>query len=237
MSIPPLKEFNVGTLTLVDTGTIIDVDEKQRARKLGQKLLIALIQKTRDTPLCRPNEFMRLRTEAWQAVATADPGADWATFNTNFDPEFDDSECDPRLDDKMLAIYRGKSSDGDLLGVFFLYNMTIVGGQGQVIEVTTYPAPAIPFVDDEDWSDTVVAIMRRMLGGGLVLEDLELQDGDILRIVSMEFPTRGTHAWVGESWVDLFVTKFMAEGFEREDTAEGRLRRFNHAAPGPRGRQ
>ena len=228
--IPKLKDVKLGPLTLVDTQTITDAVERGRVMQAGRQNLADLIAKTRKTRICSGQTYLLAEDDGLRVFLADNPRAtsdEIQAFRDGFDPGFDDSECDPRLDSKAFAIYRGKPSDGDLLGMFFLYNMVTVRVRGALITVTTLFAPAVPFVDDADWADTVATIMRRLLGGNFP----GLDGGDVLDIEAVNFPTRSGHAWAGEPWVERFVTDFAGEGFEKDADTEGTLKRFRRAAP------
>ena len=223
--IPNLLPFEAGPFTIVDARTLPPKD-RARVLKRGRRLLLDLIKKTRTTRLCRPEEYVTRRSDAWKELAGRNPKADWAVFAAAFDPGFDDSDYDPRLYEKVLAIFRGDPRDGDLLGVLFLYNVEIMGTSSTRIGVTAYPAPGIPFAGDADWADKV----RRFLKKPLEF-DLPLDDGRALRILSWKFPTRDGHAWAGEPWAERLVSALEADGFVRTDSG-GKLREFSRRVEG-----
>lgn len=219
--IPNLLPYEVGPFTIVDVRGISDPRERSRVVTQGKRHLLALIRKTRTTTLCKPEKFYSRRSDAWKRLARQDPNADWSTFVATFDPRFDDSDYDPRLHEKALAIFRGDPWDRDLLGVLFLYNVEVMETSPTRIGVTAYPAPGIPFTGDADWADS----MRRLLKEFLEV-DLLLDDGRVLRILSWKFPTRNGHAWSGEPWAERLVSALEADGFVRTDSG-GKLKEFS----------
>lgn len=223
--IPNLQEFTAGEFTLADIRTIADARERGRAMSLGRRSLAQLIAKTRDTRVCDPRVFFESEEAELRKFLARNPRAtqsDIRVFRDGFDPGFDDSECDPRLDSKAFVIYQGRARD--LLGAFFLYNMRTISDGRSTIEATAYPAPAFPFVDGADWSSTVATILRRLL------QDIALVDGRTLQLTAIDFPTRIGHAWAGEPWAERFVTDFAGEGFEKDVDEGGTLKRFRRAA-------
>lgn len=219
--IPNLQEFTAGEFTLVDTATITDAVERGRVMQAGRQNLVDLIAKTRDTRICSGQTFLLAEEDGLRVFLARNPRAtpvEIQAFRDTFDPGFDDSECDPRLDSKAFAIYQGRARD--LLGAFFLYNMRTISDGRSVIEATAYPAPAFPFVNGADWSSTVATILRRLL------QDIDTVDGRTLQLTAIDFPTRIGHAWAGEPWAERFVTDFAGEGFEKDVDEGGTLKRF-----------
>lgn len=217
--------LRTGPFTIVDVNAISDEEERLRVRRGGRRLLLDLIQKTRGTRLCRPDEFIMRRSDAWKKLARRNPKADWEEFVATFDPGFDDSDCDHRLDQKAFVIYQDPG-EWNFLGVLYLYNVEIIGTTPTEIEVTAYPAPGLPFVSDVAWSNLV----RRFLK--LALEsDFPLEDGKVLRVVSWKFPTREDHAWSGEPWAERLVSALEADEFEKE-VVRGKLRKFSRPGRG-----
>lgn len=207
--IPNLKDIALGPLTLVDVGTL-PAEEHQRALLLGRRALTDLIAKTRQTQICNPMAFAVIETAAVREFLAANPEATRAeirAFRDTFDLK-DDSECDIRLDEKALAIYRGVPADRDLMGVFFLYNIATMSTRGQSMRVTAYPAPGFPFQDSVRWANQMKALML-----GLLETPLRFVDGGVLDILAWKFPTRADHAWAGELWAERLLAGFRDDGY------------------------
>lgn len=220
MSIPSLKPFAVGNFILVDVDTLSDAEERNRVTRAGRALLLDLIQRTRTTPLCSDTLFLRKQSEAWHELVTRNSNANWAAFRESFDPGLAASDCDPRLGVKTLGVYRDDPTPVNFVGVFFLYNVRVLRESRRRIEVSSYPAPAIPFDNDVSWARMVRSILKRMLEASVTLVD-----GREMDMVSWEFPTTAGEAWSGEPWAERLVADLVADGFSRE-TEDGKLRRF-----------
>ncbi len=216
-----LRPLTVGPFTLVDVLTISDLVERERVLAQGRRHLLDLIRKTRTTRLCTPDVFNQRISEAWKELATRNPRADWIEFSTTFDAELDDSECDPRLSELAFAIYRGDLADRNLLGVFYLYNVEVIRSSETELEITAYPAPGIPFVNDVEWSDQVRSFLKKALEFDFIQED-----GILVKLLAWKFPTREGHAWAGEPWAERLVSSLVADGFPRTDS-DGKLREFS----------
>lgn len=218
--IPNLKPFAVGEFLLVDVDTLSDAEERTRAIRVGRALLLDLIQRTRTTPLCSAAPFRQRQSEAWIKLASRNPDADWTAFSESFDSGLPASDCDPRLEIKTLAVYRDDPAPANFVGVFFLYNVRVLLESDRRIEVSAYPAPAVPFDSEADWIRITQSILKRMLEASITLTDRRELD-----LVSWEFPTTDCEVWAGEPWAERLVADLTADGFTRE-TEDGKLRRF-----------
>ena len=231
MHIPNLKDIKLGQFTLVDTENLRG-ETRREVLRTGLRFLSDLIDKTtKISTLCDHSQFNSERSKAWIKLATEKPGANWAEFRDSFEPGFDlGCQFDPRLNHKQLAVYVGKPEDGELAGVFYLYSMKVLDVKGNVIEAEAYPAPAFSVGDDVNWTDTATVIMRRLLGGSLGLEDIELHEGKTLRIMAMNFPS-GANAW-STPWTDSFINGFESAGFQKDVSPNGVVKKFTRQSSG-----
>lgn len=194
MALPILENKRIGPLGIV----LVDAENaKPRAyadadrilrRILANRLLGAIRPKVR---LCGP-ESLDFPIGNFTGFANRNPGATWEDFLTEGRPDRiveDDSAPDPRLDSKQILV-REVGGDGEVLGLFVLYNVVIEQDRTRQLVISSMVMPgcraAHGFTLRETWS----RIMRRILE-----DDWPMEDGRVLDTIEWRFPTRPGHRW------------------------------------------
>lgn len=117
----------------------------------------------------------------------SNPGKTTDDFDLVYDPEWDDSQWDPRLGHITLSMSQG----GANIGIFNIYNIKTESDTASKRIINAMAGPSfnsdLGRIDPED-----IQIVLQ----GLLEQDVPLEDNKVLDIIEWRFPTRENHRWV-----------------------------------------
>jgi hypothetical protein len=195
-SLPLVKAFEIPALgvTLTD---VLEVSPLESARASGIMVDVlqrqVLNQQRPGTEVCGVTSDLRLRRLYTDARA-ADPSLtvnDWLVA-LGEDVVLDDSDTDPRLEDKTFTV--AETSSSELLGVFTLYNIRRLAGSGpRLLKLQAMPMPGCRPAPGLTLRATWSGLLRYILEEPL---EFARRAGRQLDVQCWAFPTRAGHRWL-----------------------------------------
>lgn len=149
------------------------------------------------------NEYMN----KFREYEKNNPGKTTDDFDLIYDPQWDDSQCDPRLGTISLVVFQRRGP----VGLINLYNIKTESNTSRKQTISAMMMPSLDTSRGKQQPEDVRVLLK-----GLLEKDLTFESGKILDIIEWRFPTRRSHTWTINDQVWSPVQDLVDDGHSGE---------------------
>lgn len=194
LRIPKVDSFQLSGFTLQDARTIdpnqYTSSQLAPIREAWQALQSFVSKERPGTLTCTADTSVESRYRiAFDLWRSTNPEGTTDDFDLVYQPEYDDTDLDPRLG--ALSLVMSVLNPESFVGVFHLYNIRVLSDTARKLSISAYASPSFTtsrgFIDP----DVVGPLMKGLLETDVFF----LGSSRVLDLEEWRFPTRESHAW------------------------------------------
>lgn len=201
IKIARLGAMRVGDLVLEDSRHLktkeLTEGELAPIRKAWTRLQSYVTTQRPETKVCANDPSVRDQyNQAFDAYRAEDPRRTTDDFDEIYEPDYDDTDLDPRLGAVTFVVSQDEQG---IVGLFHLYNIRISSDTPEKLVVSAYASPSFDTTRGYLDPDDVGTLMRDLLE-----KDIKFDKGErVFDVDEWRFPTRKSHAWKERKGGDL----------------------------------